>query len=125
MGGKGLEFIGPASVMIAFFIAVFSIVKVIVENRTRRMLIEKGMADEKVKFLFADVPEQRRLSSLKWGFVLIGLGIALIIGQFLPYRDSDQVTFALMLLFAGTGFVLYAFMMQRHLKKANTSGSEV
>ncbi len=98
---------------IAFFFAVAAIVKFISDNRTRRMLIEKGMVDEKVKYLYKDSVQP--LSSMKWGLVLIGIGLALLIGQVFRYDISQEATVGLMFLFAGLGFVIYYFMAKNKL----------
>ena len=56
-----MEFLIP----IAFFIIVAVIVKFIIDHKTRRLLIEKGIVDEKVKYLFRNGIQP--FSSMKWG----------------------------------------------------------
>lgn len=100
---------------IASFFAVVAIIKFISDNRIRRMLIEKGMVDEKLKYLYRE--PDRSLSSIKWGMVLIGIGLALLIGQVFRYDLSDEATIGLMFLFAGLGFIIYYFMAKSKLSE--------
>ena len=68
-------------VPVASFIFVFLVVKAFLDYRTRQKLVDKGLVDENVKYLFAEKLDSQFLSSLKWGLVLIGIGIAVFIGQ--------------------------------------------
>ena len=42
------------AVPIVFFVFCAVIIKILSDNKTKRMLIEKGMIDENVKYLYAD-----------------------------------------------------------------------
>lgn len=109
-------------VPIAFFFTVAAIIKWAMDNKTRRLLIEKGMVDEKLKYLFSEPPQS--LSSIKWGLVLIGIGLALMIGQIFRYEISNEVTVALMFLFAGVGFIVYYFIAKSKLRESKTEGQK-
>lgn len=102
---------------IVLFIVFGAIVKIISDNKVRRLAIEKGMINENIKYLYLDKFETRVPSSLKWGMVLIGIGLALTIGQVLPSRLSETATVGLMFLFAGIALVVYYFIGSRLLKK--------
>lgn len=104
-------------VPITFFLAVVMIIKIISDNRLRQRLIEKGMVDENVKNLYASSMDIQPLSSIKWGLVLIGIGLALLINRLWPYYFSDEAALGLMFLFAGLGFLIYYFIAQRQFKK--------
>lgn len=106
------------AVPIVIVIVIAVIVKIISDNRIRRLAIEKGVVNEDMKFLYSDRFEGKVPSSLKWGFVLIGIGLALFIGQVVPYRMTDEITIGGMFLFAGTGLVVYYFVANRIYKKA-------
>jgi hypothetical protein len=103
--------------LIAFFLVVGFIVKIILDHKTRRQLIEKGMLDENVKYLYADRPENRILPSLKWGMILIGVGVAIFIGQLVPRDLAEEITVGGMFIFAGLGLLLYYLIANRMVKK--------
>ncbi|MFQ5584110.1 MAG: DUF6249 domain-containing protein, partial [Calditrichia bacterium] len=100
---------------IALFISMVAIVKILDDNKTRRKLIDKGLVGEDVKFLYQSTSQP--LSSVKWGLVLIGLGLALLIGQFAGEDISDTITIGLMFLFAGIGFLIYYGIAKKKIKE--------
>ena len=57
------------------FIALAYIVRTIAENRIRHKLIDKGMVDDNVKYLYTSKLSYNVPSSLKWGMVLIAVGV--------------------------------------------------
>lgn len=97
------------------FAAIVAIIKIIAETVTRNRLIHQGLADEKARQLFARDAQLQRLSSLKWGLVLVGVGLALLVGQLGEDYITDQSTFGLMFVFAGIAFFIYYGIAQRHL----------
>ncbi|MBN2105241.1 hypothetical protein JW835_14485 [bacterium] len=104
-------------VAIVFFSFV-GVVKVISDNRIRQKLIDKGELGEKVKYLYSN-STSRTLSSLKWGFVLIGLGLALLIGQLLPVDVQEEVVVGAMFILAGSGLLLFYYIASKLGKKSN------
>ncbi len=105
---------GVLIVFIIFSTAAF-VIKVVSDNRIRRRLIESGQLDEKVKFLTFHSGRRPAdpLSSVKWGMVMIGIGLALLIGQLFPYDVTEEMTFGLMFLFAGLAFLIYYNIQKR------------
>ena len=100
---------------IAIFGFVAYVIKVISDNRLRSRVIEKGLLDENVKFLYTQNCEGRQLSSFKWGLVLIGIGGALLIGQMFPYHISHEMTVGGMFLMAGIAFLIYYLVTRKQL----------
>ncbi len=100
----------------AMFFSFVAIIKIISDKRVKRLLIEKGRMDDSVKY-FNEISNGRRnpLTAIKWGLVLVGLGLALLVGQFFPYTVSDEITISLMFLFAGAGFLAYYFIARSRM----------
>ena len=90
------------------FFAVIWMVKILSDNRIRRLLIEKDMVSEKAKFLYqreyANVP-----GALKWGFVCVGIGLAFLVGQLVHEHVRAEITAAAIFMLAGLGLILYYF----------------
>ena len=99
----------PIFIVGIIFVSISFVVKVISDNRIRKRLIESGKIDEKLQFLYMDggKKESSPLSSLKWGLVLVALGLALFVGQFLPYEMEGEGTIGTMFLFSGIAFLIY------------------
>jgi hypothetical protein len=103
---------------ISLFLVIGYIIKVISDNRVRHRLIEKGQVDESIKNAFSENSELKNLQSLKWGMVLIGLGLALFIGQFMPHYMQEEITVGGMFLFAGIALLIYYSVARRRIKGA-------
>ncbi|KPJ59367.1 MAG: hypothetical protein AMJ46_11570 [Latescibacteria bacterium DG_63] len=112
-----MDELAPLALGIALFILIAAIVKTISDNKTKRRLIEKGVVDDKLTTLFDERPELRIVAVLKWAFVLIGIGAAVLLGQLAPQHQSREYMMALMFLFAGIGLVLY-YVIARHTFKS-------
>lgn len=108
----------PMLPLIAMFIIVPVIIKLLSENKTRRQLIEKGLVDEKIKYLFPDKPKDYVGSSLKWGMVLIAVGLAVFAGQMVPRDLVEEVTIGCMLVFGGLALVIYYVIASKKLNKS-------
>ena len=98
-----------------FLFALVAIVKIVSDNKIRRRLIEKELVNENLKYLYAQQADYRLPSSLKWGFVLVGIGLAFIIGLFMPTQLRTDVTVACMFLLAGLGFLLYYMVTKNYV----------
>ncbi|MGQ9854844.1 MAG: hypothetical protein ACUVTG_15765 [Candidatus Oleimicrobiaceae bacterium] len=71
----------PIVVPVDFYASIVWIVKLVVENRTRRLAIEKGLGGPDLSCLLGEGPAQ---VALRWAFVLIGVGLGL--GGYAPWR---------------------------------------
>jgi hypothetical protein len=99
--------------LLALFIAIAVIVKIALDHRTRQKLIDKGLVDEKVKYLYRENGHTRALGTLRWALVLIGIGLAVVIGQLVPDRMMEEITAAGMFLLAGVGLLVYYAIASR------------
>lgn len=94
------------------FFALLALIKIVSDNRIRRKLIESGAVSENIKYLYAERMQYSVPSSLKWGLVLIGVGLAFLIGQLVP-DFSGEITIACMFIFAGVGLLLFYFIARQ------------
>jgi len=112
-------------VPIVLFIVIGWIIKVLSDNRTKNMLIQKELVNENVKFLYEDRLDKYVPSSLKWGMVLIALGLAIFIGKILAElpgimmrsHDEETIIFALMFIFGGLALIIYYSIASKKMKK--------
>lgn len=103
--------------MLVVFTAIVLVIKTIADYKTKSHLIRQGLVDEKVKHLFAGHKPYDSLTSLKWGLVLIGIGIALFIETVIEISDEGVV--GLMFLFAGVSFITYHLLAKKENEKEN------
>jgi len=111
--------------LIVMFLVVPVIIKMLSDNKTRRKLIEKGLVDEKVKYLFMDKPKEYVSSSLKWGMVLIAVGLAVFIGQMAPKEMMEEVTIGAMFVLGGLALVIYYAIASKKIKEQGKTPSEM
>lgn len=106
-----MEFLIP----IAFFVTVAVIVNIVIEKNTERMklkIVERAINEQKMdtdlKALFESTIKQKEtLVPVKWGLILVGLGLALLIGHIVPFFYDDKATLSLMFLLSGFGLIIY------------------
>jgi hypothetical protein len=112
---------GLTGVLIVFviFSSIAFVIKVISDNRIRRRIIESGQVDEKVKYLYFKSGRKLHdpLSNVKWGMVLVAIGLALLLGQLFPYDITEMMTIGFMFLFAGIAFLIYYFIQKGKSKE--------
>jgi hypothetical protein len=68
------------------------------------------MVDENIKHLFSLQGLSKPLNNIKVGMILIGIGVAIFIREFLYI--TDEAMMGLMFLFAGVAFLAYYFMVK-------------
>ena len=92
-------------VPIAFLLSVVAITKIIADSRTRSKLIEKGVSAEEARALLSLPGRSARDSSLKWGLVTAGIGMALVVVHLAAFHGDDPIVPGLILLFAGAALL--------------------
>ena len=102
---------------IAWVIVLGFIVKTFADYRIQRLIINNKMVDENLVHLFKKPAPVNGLSSIKWGMVMIGIGLGFLAKQFWPYDFSDEGLAGLIMLLGGTGFILYYFIAKRFEEK--------
>ncbi|MDF1545941.1 MAG: hypothetical protein P1R58_12680 [bacterium] len=96
---------------IVVFSTIYFVAKLLSDNRIRSKLIDKGEINENLRYLFAvQTGKAKVYSNLKWGFVLLGIGVAMLLKQIAPFYITDESVFGLMFIFAGVGFLVYYFI---------------
>ena len=93
---------------------------IIGRHRERMGMIEKGMKAEDIKAMFGrSFEEPHPLTSLKWGIVLVSVGLAVMLGLFLhsAYNYIEGGIFpGLVAVFGGAGLILFYFIANRKVQ---------
>lgn len=101
---------GEFFIPITFFAAIAVVLYGFIKSRhTERMaIIEKGLNDEQLSYLVRNKrkTEYSSIWSLKLGAVLIGIGLAVIIGSIVPYDIQDEITTGLIFMLPGIALLL-------------------
>ena len=89
------------------FPVIAYIVKMSLDYFTRKKMIEKGLVGKEALELFKTNSEIYLPSSLKWGMVLVFVGVVIVILKLLPVFVSAEVAFGAMLIAAGSAMLIY------------------
>ena len=118
-----IETVVPIALFVALTFTIVSVARIISEGRTRRRLIEAGVTSDVARALTAGQYDAIGLhGALKWGLVMLALGIALIVVQFIPYRPDEPIAFGIVLVAVALGLLLY-FAIGRRMVARETSGA--
>jgi len=106
------------------FSAFVMIIKLFTEYLTRKRLIDAGLVDEKVKFLFRGYGRSNSLNNVKWGMILVAIGIPFLWHEMAPYRVSGESVIGMALILAGLAFVIYYFISKNQLDNVEDNNQQ-
>jgi hypothetical protein len=113
----------PVSLFIAAAYTIVSVARTVAESRTRRRLIEAGLTSEVARALTSAAGRDAELhGALKWGLVMLALGVALIVVQFIPFRPGEPIAFGIVLVFVALGLLAY-FALGRRMGRERTAAA--
>ncbi len=104
---------------ITFFIAVSIVIYQYFHGRhlEKMKIIEKGVGGDELKHLLGHYKKNSdNLNLVKFGIILIGIGLAILIGNFMPEESNEQVTLSLIFLFPGIGLLIFYHFFQKNQK---------
>lgn len=104
-----IELLVPVAIAICIVVAL----KIIESSRIRRRMIDSQPLPETVNALLEDDRLDRRLSALKWSFVLTSVGVAFGLIGWLDLEASDPATFGLLSGSAGAALFAYHLVASR------------
>jgi hypothetical protein len=95
-------------------IGVIVWVSVTTRHKERMTLIEKGLNPSEYEGLKAFKAQglfSNPMASLKWGMVMVSLGLGLLVGFIISYamieEDKGFIIFSCLFIFGGAGLILY------------------
>lgn len=105
----------PIVFLISTAFIIVALTRIITDSRTRRHLIQTGLAPDQVQAILSGPGRAgERASVLKWALVTGSIGLALVVLQFLPYDAYQPITYGVVLIFAAAGLLAY-LLADRHL----------
>jgi hypothetical protein len=108
----------PAFAIASFFAFVLCITKVLSDNWTKRKLIEARVSDDVIRTLFRKESDPEMFAALKWGLVLVALGLGLIVSQYLPSGFEEPLAWGVVLVFGGAGLLAYYAVARALVRRA-------
>jgi hypothetical protein len=98
---------------IVLFVCVVMAIKIVVEARLRKRMVESHVSEDLVKSMLLADEQSRRLSALKWGLVLTSVGLSFGLISALHLDSNNPGAFGLLIGAAGVGMLAYHFIANR------------
>lgn len=106
------------------FYGFYFIFKLWSDHTVKKMLIKNNLIDQSDKLIVKETPsaEQNSLPTLKWGLVLLALGVGSVVSaSFYPFLKTYEESWymiewiipGIVLIFASLGFLAYFFISQK------------
>jgi hypothetical protein len=97
-------------ISLSFFAMIFGIVFLFIRKKERLALIAKGID--------ASIFDSRKkeISALKWGLLLVGIGVGILLGKLLVVfttLDEEPAFFSMITLFGGIGLIVFHQIARR------------
>ena len=109
------ETLVPLGLFISIVVLFIGLAKIVSDGRTRRRLIEAGATADVVRAVTPAIRDDLGVySALKWGIVILAGGLALVVIQFMPYRDNDPIVPGILMVFVGGALLIYWAFVRRH-----------
>jgi len=103
-----------ALIPITMFICIAYAIKVVVDARVRRQMVNAGGSEELVNSVLRDEELRRRYSSLRWGIVLVALALGFGLIQWFGWQDVTPGMVAVLAGATGLGNLAF-FAISRKL----------
>lgn len=115
----------PVLVLAIIFGAIIAIVYLSIRKKERMAMMEKGV-DASVFF----TPKKRNSYALKYGLLLIGVALGILIGNILAVthafmHEKEAAYFSMIFLFGGLALVIYYFMAKKMAKDDEENGDSL
>jgi len=98
----------------ALLFAMTAALRLILDYRVKRRLIERPISDEAMRQILA--PRQDAYAALKWGLAALSAGAALAMIELLGLSHLQPATYGLVLLAIGLALIAYYFIARRKLE---------
>jgi hypothetical protein len=101
------------------------------KHRERMRLIEKGLTPDEVKNYFKDADKNPRprnpFGALKWGILFLFFGAGVFLANVLEekFDFSDGITFGLVVLFVGAGFLTYYIIVKGKIESRSDDTTKI
>jgi TRAP-type mannitol/chloroaromatic compound transport system permease small subunit len=108
---NNLEFLIP----IVLFLSIAWTIKAVLDARVRRQMVESNGSEALVRSILEGEEARRRHGSLRWGIVLLALGIGFAAVDLQGVQEVTPGVIAALLVATGLGNLAY-FLAARRLK---------
>lgn len=105
---------------ITFFVVTGVIIYYFFKARheERMQVIEKGLQGEQLDyFLKTRQRDSNLLANIKYGLMLISIGLAIFLGTFAPSHQQEEITFGFIFLLPGISLIIYYAIAKKQVSQ--------
>ena len=103
----------PILILGIIFWGIVAILREVSQNKLRHRIVDKGLDPDDVKSLFRTNGCCSQFGALKWGMVLVGIGLVLLAVQLIPGDVPEEAAIGGMMLVAGVALLVFHFIASR------------
>jgi len=100
-------------VPISVFVCIAYSIRVCVDASVRRRMVDAGGSADLVDSVLSDESQRRRLSSLRWGIVLVSVALGFGLIQWFGWNEVTPGLVAVLAGATGLGNLVYFFISRR------------
>jgi uncharacterized membrane protein HdeD (DUF308 family) len=108
----------PVLILGVIFWGIIAIVREVSQNKLRHRIVDKGLTGVNVQNLFQGWNGGTRHGSLKWGILMLGVGLVLFVSQIISVEVSEEATIGAMFITAGVCLLVFYFVAPKNGEKA-------
>ncbi|MBD3223990.1 MAG: hypothetical protein GF313_04635 [Caldithrix sp.] len=103
----------PITSILAIALVIYYFIRV--KHEEKMKILEKDFNGEELKEVLIRRPRSigEPLRMVKWGMILIGIGLAILIGNQFDYEHQEAMTIGFLFLFPGVALILFYVFYNR------------
>jgi len=106
----------PIILIVITGIVIFYYIKT--RHEERMVILDKGADKDQLEYLFRETKRERNpLSIIKYGLILVSIGLAIIGGTYIDQPHDEEMMAAFMFVFPGISLIFFYFISRKLEKK--------
>lgn len=106
----------PIGILGSIGASLYLIIKAITEYILRKKMIEKGYVNDENQSILKQHQTEGRFSALKWGIIILSVGIALIVIHSAHVDPETPLPYGIFAVCLSGGFLAYYFIVRKDLR---------
>ena len=95
------------------FLSAVAVVRALADHWTRRKMIDARLSADEMAELWARDRATARMDALRWGCLLVGAGVGLVVMPMLPARWGSTTPYGVVVLLTGVAFLVFHAIASR------------
>ncbi|MEQ8925304.1 MAG: DUF6249 domain-containing protein [Fulvivirga sp.] len=113
------EVLMPIAVLGSMSVGAVFFTKTLTDYFLRKKMVEKGYVNPENDVLLKKHSNANKLSSLKWGLLILSAGIGLVIIDGVSFKDESTLPFGIFAISVSLGFLVYFVLARRMSDEIN------